>query len=76
MAETIAEGVNEIEGIDVKIQRANETTIDNLLAADGIIVGSPTYYGIMSASVKELFDKYNKPIDFSKYDKFFKKSED
>jgi hypothetical protein len=26
--------------------------------------------------LKELFDKYNKSADFSKYDKYFKKSED
>jgi len=25
--------------------------------------------------LKELYDKYNKPADFSKYDKFFKKRE-
>jgi len=26
--------------------------------------------------LKELYDKYNKPVDTSKYDKFFKKSSD
>ncbi len=26
--------------------------------------------------LKELYDKYYKPTDFSKYDKFFKKSDD
>ena len=26
--------------------------------------------------LKELYDKYNKPADFSKYDKYFNKSED
>ena len=26
--------------------------------------------------LKELYDKYYKPADFSKYDKFFKKSDD
>ncbi|UCH66589.1 MAG: hypothetical protein JSW63_05535 [Ignavibacterium sp.] len=26
--------------------------------------------------LKELHDKYNKPVDFSKYEKYFKKSED
>ena len=25
--------------------------------------------------LKELYDKYNKPADFSKYDKYFKKNE-
>lgn len=26
--------------------------------------------------LKELYDKYNKPVDLSKYDKFFKKNGD
>jgi hypothetical protein len=26
--------------------------------------------------LKELYDKYNKPVDLSKYDKYFKKSDD
>ena len=31
---------------------------------------------ISMSRLKELYDKYNKPIDISKYDKYFKKSED
>ena len=30
--------------------------MDELLEADGLIVGSPTYYGTMAASVKRLLD--------------------
>jgi len=30
--------------------------VDELLEADGLIVGSPTYYGTMAASVKRLLD--------------------
>ena len=31
---------------------------------------------ISMSRLKELYDKYNKPVDISKYDKYFKKSED
>ena len=57
MAHAVADGVKEVEGVTVKIQRADATTNDDLLAADGIIAGSPVYYGVMSAKLKELFDK-------------------
>ena len=56
MALAIAEGVRK-RGVDVVVKKANETTNADLLKADGIIVGSPTYYGQMSAKVKSMFDK-------------------
>src|SRR5690606_22942399 len=33
-----------------------ETTNEDWLAADGVIVGSPTYFGQMAADVKRMFD--------------------
>ena len=57
MAQAVAEGAREAEGIDVVVKRTENTSNEDLLRADGIIVGSPTYYGLMSAKIKELFDK-------------------
>ena len=57
MAFAVAEGVKEIEGIDVLAKRVDKTTNEDLLKADGIIVGSPTYYGQMSAKIKAMFDE-------------------
>jgi NAD(P)H dehydrogenase (quinone) len=57
MADYIAQGAKEVHGTKVVIKKANETTNKDLLDADGIIVGSPTYYGQMSASTKTIFDK-------------------
>jgi NAD(P)H dehydrogenase (quinone) len=34
-----------------------DATLDDLLNADGIIIGSPTYYGSMSGKIKQLLDK-------------------
>jgi NAD(P)H dehydrogenase (quinone) len=31
--------------------------MEDLLEADGIVVGSPTYYGVMSGKIKNLFDE-------------------
>jgi len=56
MAKAVAEA-GRTHGCVVSLQRVEETSLDDLEAADAIVVGSPTYYGTMAAQVKELFDK-------------------
>lgn len=56
MAEYVREGVKE-EGADCILKKVEEVKVEDLLEADGIIVGSPTYFGLPSAEIKELFDK-------------------
>ncbi|MEM2321405.1 MAG: NAD(P)H-dependent oxidoreductase [Candidatus Bathyarchaeia archaeon] len=57
VAYLVAEGVRSVEGVNCIVKKVDETTLDDLLGADGIIIGSPTYYGLMSAKVKALLDK-------------------
>jgi len=57
MAFAIAEGAKTVEGAKVTVKKADETKLEDLLKADAIIIGSPTYYGQMSSKVKALFDK-------------------
>ena len=56
MAELVAEGAREA-GADVVLKSVEETSADELTQYAGIIAGSPTYYGLMSAPLKELFDR-------------------
>ena len=56
MASLIAEGVKKCESIDVIVKKVDKTTNEDLLKADGIIVGSPTFYGLMSSRIKAMFD--------------------
>jgi NAD(P)H dehydrogenase (quinone) len=56
MAHLVEEGVKE-ENLEVKIKKVDDTNLDDLLSADGIIIGSPTYFGSMASPVKELIDK-------------------
>lgn len=56
MAELVGEGVKN-EGLEVALQSVDQTTPEDLLNAQGIIIGSPTYFGTMAAAVKELLDK-------------------
>jgi len=53
----VAEGARQIKGINCFLKRVDEVSLDDLSKADGIIVGSPTYYGTMSAKIKALLDK-------------------
>ena len=57
MALAVAEGAEEIKGVDAILKRADKTTNEDLQEADGIVIGSPTYYGQMSETTKALFDR-------------------
>ena len=53
----VAESVKEVEGVECKVLRVDDARVEDLLEADGIIIGSPTYYGLMSGKVKEFLDR-------------------
>jgi len=55
MAELIADG-SRSAGAEVELKTVADTNVDDLLAADAIIMGSPTYYGTMAAEMKKLLD--------------------
>ena len=59
MARAVAEGVKQVQGVDVIVKKVSQTTLEDLQTADAIIMGSPTYYGQMSAKLKSLIDKSN-----------------
>lgn len=56
MALAVAKGAEKAGKVEVNVKRAEQTTNSDLLAADGIIIGSPTYFGQMSAKLKKLID--------------------
>jgi len=56
MAKEVFEGVKS-EGVEVELKRVEETQPEDLLNWDGIIIGSPCYYGLPAAPIKELFDR-------------------
>jgi NAD(P)H dehydrogenase (quinone) len=57
MAFAVAEGVRQISGVEVNVKKVDQTSIEDLVSADGIIMGSPTYYGQMSAKLKVFIDE-------------------
>jgi NAD(P)H dehydrogenase (quinone) len=58
LAEEIAKGVGEVEGVACYVKSAAEVTKDDFVAADGVIAGSPVYFGTMAAELKAVFDQF------------------
>lgn len=55
MAELIVDGIKK-EGLEVALKDVKDVVVDELLNYAGIVIGSPTYYGTMSAEIKKLLD--------------------
>lgn len=60
LADAVIKGVESVSGVKCIVKTVSETTNEDWLAADGIIVGSPTYFGQMASRVKLMFDRTEK----------------
>lgn len=58
LAEAIAEGVNQVDGVAAVLRQTKDVTKDDFVAADGLIVGSPVYFGTMAAELKQVLDAF------------------
>ena len=58
LAEEIVKGVQQVEDVECILKLASEVTKEDFVTSDGIIAGSPVYFGTMAAELKEVFDKY------------------
>ncbi len=56
MAKLVAEGAKKFP-VEVRLKKVDEATAEDVLWADGIAVGSPTYLGGMSWRLKKFFDE-------------------
>jgi len=60
MASAVAKGAEQIVGVHVVLKKIDQATLEDLTEAEGIIMGSPTYYGQMSGKMKTFVDQTNK----------------
>jgi NAD(P)H dehydrogenase (quinone) len=58
LAEEIARGVVEVEGVQAVIRSTADVSKEDFVAADGIVAGSPVYFGSMAAPLKDVLDKF------------------
>jgi NAD(P)H dehydrogenase (quinone) len=66
MAEAVAEGAKQVTA-QVAVKRVQEVSKEDLLAADGIILGCPTYYANIPGSMKVVLDDWSwkMKVDFT-----------
>ncbi|MBW1902602.1 MAG: NAD(P)H-dependent oxidoreductase [Deltaproteobacteria bacterium] len=58
LAEAIGKGVEEVDGVSAVLKNTDEVSDKDFLASDGIIAGSPVYFGVMAAELKKVFDRF------------------
>jgi NAD(P)H dehydrogenase (quinone) len=58
LAEAIREGVDQVDGVSAVLKNTAEVTKEDFVASDGIIAGSPVYFGVMAAELKKIFDDF------------------
>ena len=57
LAEEIAKGV-EAAGVTSLLKDTGEVTKEDFLDSDGVIAGSPVYFGVMAWELKKIFDEF------------------
>ena len=58
LAEKIAQGVDNVEGVKAHLKNTNGVNKADFLDSDGVIAGSPGYFGVMAAELKKNFDEF------------------
>lgn len=58
LAEAIGRGVEEVKDVKCLLKSVSEVTKEDFITSDGIIAGSPVYFGTMASELKAVFDKF------------------
>ncbi len=57
LAEAVAAGARQEEGVELRLKRAFEAGLDDLCWCDGVLFGTPENFGYMSGALKDFFDR-------------------
>ena len=60
VAETIIEGMKEVEGIEAVLRELKEVDLNEIVDYDAILVGSPNHFGGPTRSIRKFIDKLGK----------------
>ncbi|MGI9286969.1 MAG: flavodoxin family protein [Pseudomonadales bacterium] len=56
MAQAVLKGARQEDDVETLLLRAFDAGLDDFLAADALIFGTPEYFGYMSGALKNFFD--------------------
>ena len=64
MTDAVVAGANDdaIDGVEVRVQRAFDTTVDDVRACNGIVLGTPENFGYMAGAIKDFFERVYYPL--------------
>ncbi len=67
MAQAVAEGVKRVPGAVAALKKVSEVTKEDLVAADAIVLGCPTYYANIPGRMKTVIDDWSwkMKVDFT-----------
>jgi NAD(P)H dehydrogenase (quinone) len=67
MARGVAEGIGRVPGVTALVKQAGEVSKQDLEAADGIVLGCPTYYANIPGKMKVVIDDWSwkMKVDFT-----------
>ena len=65
LAEAAREGATDelVEGVDVRYLKVGSAGPEDLLWADGLLLGTPENFGYMSGAMKDFFDRTFYPVE-------------
>lgn len=58
LARAVAQGVEQVQGAKALLKDTSQVCKEDFLSSQGIIAGSPVYFGIMAADLKRVFDEF------------------
>jgi flavorubredoxin len=63
MTQAVQQGVAAVSGVEIRSLPALQATADDVLWAQGLLVGTPEHFGYMSGAVKDFFDRTFYPVE-------------
>lgn len=58
LAQAIAEGVGQVNGVEALLRHTKDVSREDFVSVDGVIAGSPVYFGTMAAELKKVLDEF------------------
>jgi NAD(P)H dehydrogenase (quinone) len=58
LAEMISRGVIDVKDVECILKPVSDVTKDDFISSNGIIAGSPVYFGTMASEMKDVFDRF------------------